>query len=148
MYESLRIDNTKSFVLGSPAMVKPRHPQPTAAELQILRVLWRQGPATVRAVQDELPGGDQVGYTTVLKLLQIMVEKGLVARDASARTHIYRAAVPEAGVKKRLVADLLDRAFDGSAMGLVMHALSAKPTTPDELRQLRAMLDKLEGDRS
>jgi predicted transcriptional regulator len=77
-----------------------------------------------------------------------MVEKGLVARDESTRTHVYRAAVPEAGVKKRLVADLLDRAFDGSAMNLVMQALSAKPATPEELKQLRALLDEMEGDRS
>jgi len=129
-------------------MAKQRVPQPTAAELQILRVLWRRGPATVRAVQDDLPGGDQLAYTTILKLLQIMVEKQLVARDESARTHIYRAAVPEAGVKRRLVTDLLDRAFDGSAMGLVMQALSAKPASPEELRQLRALLDEMEGDGS
>jgi predicted transcriptional regulator len=100
----------------------------------------------VRDVQDRLPRGDQLAYTTVLKLLQIMSEKGLVARDESARTHVYRAAVPEAGVKRRLVTDLLDRAFDGSAMNLVMQALSAKPATPDELRQLRALLDEMEGD--
>jgi predicted transcriptional regulator len=127
-------------------MTKRRAPQPTAAELEILRVLWRHGPATVRDVQDRLPRGDQLAYTTVLKLLQIMSEKGLVARDESARTHVYRAAVPEARVKRRLVTDLLDRAFDGSAMNLVMQALSAKPATPDELRQLRALLDEMEGD--
>jgi predicted transcriptional regulator len=129
-------------------MANPRPLQPTAAELEILRVLWRRGSATVREVQDDLPRGDQIAYTTVLKLLQIMVEKSLVERDESARSHVYRAAVPESGVKRRLVTDLLDRAFDGSAMGLVMQALHAKPATPDELRQLRALLDKMEGDRS
>lgn len=128
-------------------MTKRKLPQPTGAELEILRVLWRRGPATVRAVQDGLARGDQVAYTTVLKLLQIMAEKELVTRDASERTHVYRAAVPESGVKRRLVADLLDRAFDGSAMGLVMHALSEKPASPDELRQLRALLDEMQGDR-
>ena len=125
-----------------------RKPQPTAAELEILRVLWRRGPATVREVQDGLPRGDQLAYTTVLKLLQIMAEKELVARDESARTHIYRAAVPESGVKRRMVADLLERAFDGSAMGLVMHALSEKPASAAELQQLRALLDEMQGDRS
>jgi predicted transcriptional regulator len=129
-------------------MTKSRPPQPTGAELEILRVLWRRGRATVREVQDALPRGDQLAYTTVLKLLQIMAEKRLVTRDAAARQHVYRAAVPESGVKRRLVKDLLDRAFDGSAMGLVMQALSAKPATPDELRQLRALLDEMEGDRS
>jgi predicted transcriptional regulator len=130
------------------ASMNKKLPQPTAAELEILRVLWRHGPLTVRDVQEHLPRGDQLAYTTVLKLLQIMSEKGLAARDESARTHVYRAAVPEAGVKRRLVADLLDRAFDGSAMNLVMQALSAKPATAAELRQLRALLDKMEGDRS
>lgn len=125
-----------------------RKPQPTAAELEILRVLWRRGPATVREVQDGLKRGDQLAYTTVLKLLQIMAEKELVARDESARTHVYRAAVPESGVKRRMVADLLDRAFDGSAMGLVMHALSEKPASAEELQQLRALLDEMQGDRS
>jgi predicted transcriptional regulator len=129
------------------AKTPPPVPRPTTAELEILRVLWRGGPANVRAVQEGLARGHQVTYTTVLKLLQIMTDKGLVDRDESARTHVYRAAVPEAGVKRRLVADLLDRAFDGSAMGLVMQALSAKPATPEELRQLRALLDEMEGDR-
>lgn len=128
-------------------MTKRKPPQPTGAELEILRVLWRGGPATVRAVQDGLARGDQLAYTTVLKLLQIMTGKELVTRDASERTHVYQAAVPEAGVKRRMVADLLDRAFDGSAMGLVMHALSEKPASPAELRQLRALLDKMQGDR-
>jgi len=128
-------------------MAKPRLPQPTAGELEILRVLWRRGPATVHEVRDELPRGDQLAYTTVLKLLQIMVEKQLAARDETERTHVYRAAVPEARVKRRLVSDLVDRAFDGSAMELVMQALSAKPATPEELKQLRALLAQMEGDR-
>lgn len=128
-------------------MTKRKLPQPTGAELEILRVLWRRGPATVREVQDSLARGDQVAYTTVLKLLQIMSEKELVARDESERSHVYRAAVPESGVKRRLVADLLDRAFDGSAMGLVMHALSEKPASPEELQQLRTLLDEMQGDR-
>jgi BlaI family transcriptional regulator, penicillinase repressor len=123
-------------------------PKPTAAELQILHVLWRRGPSTVHQVQPELKRGDQVGYTTVLKLLQIMFEKGLVRRDESTRPHVFRAAVQEAHVKRRLVSDLLDQAFEGSSMSLVLQALSAKRATPGELRQLRELLDEIEGDQS
>ncbi len=123
-------------------------PKPTAAELQILHVLWRRGPSTVHQVQPELKRGDQVGYTTVLKLLQIMFEKGLVRRDESTRPHVFRAAVQEAQVKRRLVSDLLDQVFEGSSMSLVLQALSAKRATPEELRKLRELLDEIEGGRS
>jgi predicted transcriptional regulator len=126
----------------------PRHPKPTAAELQILQVLWRRGPSTVHQVQPALKRGDQVGYTTVLKLLQIMFEKGLVRRDESTRPHVFRAAVAEAQVKRRLVSDLLDQVFEGSSMNLVMQALSTKRATAGELRQLRELLDEIEGGRS
>ena len=126
----------------------PRHPKPTAAELQILQVLWRRGPSTVHQVQPALKRGDQVGYTTVLKLLQIMFEKGLVRRDESTRPHVFRAAVAEAQVKRRLVSDLLDQVFEGSSMKLVMQALSTKRATAGELRQLRELLDEIEGGRS
>ena len=126
----------------------PRLPKPTAGELEILRVLWRRGPSTVHQIHPELKRGDRVGYTTVLKLLQIMFEKGLVRRDESTRPHVFRAAVAEAQVKRRLVADLLDQAFEGSSMSLVMQALSAKPATPEEVRKLRRLLDEMEGERS
>jgi predicted transcriptional regulator len=126
----------------------PRLPKPTAGELEILRVLWRRGPSTVHQIQPELKRGDRVGYTTVLKLLQIMFEKGLVRRDESTRPHVFRAAVAEAQVKRRLVAELLDQAFEGSSMNLVMQALSAKPATPEEVRKLRRLLDQIEGERS
>lgn len=126
----------------------PSRPRPTAAELEILRVLWRNGPSTVSQVQPALARGHRVTYTTVLKFLQIMLEKGLVKRDESTRPHVFRAAVPEAQVKRRLVRDLLDQVFDGSAMGLVVQALSATRSTPEELRQLRALLDEIEGGRS
>lgn len=121
----------------------PAKPQPTNAELEILRALWRRGPSTVREVHEGLPKGRPVGYTTVLKLLQIMAEKGLVTRDESARSHVYTPAVTEATTQRRLVSDLLDRAFEGSAMGLVMQALAARPASPDELRQIRDMIDEL-----
>jgi BlaI family penicillinase repressor len=122
--------------------------KPTASELEILGILWRRGPSTVHEVRDALARGERVAYTTVLKLLQIMTEKGLVTRVGPTRPHVYRPATPEAGVKRRLVADLLDRVFEGSAMGLVMQALSARPASPEELQQLRAMIDEMEGERS
>jgi predicted transcriptional regulator len=116
-------------------------PDPTNAELELLQVLWRSGPQTVREVHDAVRGGRDIGYTTVLKTLQVMADKGLVTRDESARSHVYAAAVPENTVKRRLVTDLLDRAFDGSAAGLVMQALSAKRASPEEIREIRQLLD-------
>jgi BlaI family transcriptional regulator, penicillinase repressor len=125
-----------------------RLPKPTAAELEILNVLWRNGPSTVNEVQSVLARGDQVAYTTVLKLLQIMFEKGLVKRNDSSRPHVFRAAVHEAQVKRRVITDLLDQVFEGSAMSLVMQALAIKRATPEELRRLRQLLDEMEGDQS
>ena len=119
--------------------------KPTAAELDILNALWRNGPSTVNEVQAVLARGDRVAYTTVLKQLQIMFEKGLVKRDDSTRPHVFRAAVAEAQVKRRVVTDMLDQVFEGSAMNLVMQALSVKRATPEELRKLRALLDEIEG---
>jgi predicted transcriptional regulator len=124
-------------------LLVPDTPQPTPAELDLLRVLWQRGPSTVRDVHAAVER--DVGYTTVLKLLQIMTEKGLVTRDASARSHVYTAAVSEDDTQRRLVADLLDRAFGGSRLDLVMQALSATPTTREELRQIRALLDSMPG---
>ena len=118
-------------------------PVPTNAELEILQELWRDGPQTVRDVYDAVRKGRDIGYTTVLKTLQVMTEKGLVTRDETERSHVYRAAVPETSVKRRLVSDLLDRAFDGSAAGLVMQALSAKRATPEEIGMIRDMLDSM-----
>ncbi len=124
----------------------PRHnlPRPTDAELAILKVLWQRGPSTVRQVQEQLQRDRPSGYTTVLKFLQIMTDKGLVTRDESQRTHVYRASLGQADTQRQLVGDLLDRAFDGSAQKLVMQALSAKKASPEELDQIRRMLDQLE----
>jgi BlaI family transcriptional regulator, penicillinase repressor len=130
-----------------PGMAKRTLPKPTAGELEILAVLWRRGPSTVHEVRDDMARGQSVAYTTVLKLLQIMGDKGLVSRVSPTRPHVYRA-VPEAGIKRRLVSDLLDTVFDGSAMGLVMQALSTRPATRDELKQLRELIDGLEGGKS
>jgi predicted transcriptional regulator len=119
-------------------------PLPTDAELNILRVLWADGPSTVREVMQALDA-DQ-GYTTVLKHLQIMLDKGLVTRDESGRAHVYAAATQEADTQQRLVEDLLDRAFSGSAETLVMRALSSEAVTEEELEDIRALLDEMEDD--
>lgn len=120
-------------------------PQPTDAELGILRILWQRGPSTVREVRDALSAQRETGYTTVLKLLQIMHEKGLVERDESKRTHVYRAAHEEAETQRQLVDDLLSKAFGGSASKLVMQALSGKKASPEELAEIRRLLEEIEG---
>jgi BlaI family transcriptional regulator, penicillinase repressor len=125
--------------------MKPRLPRPTDAELAILRVLWERGPSTVRQVQESLSGQRVIGYTTILKLMQIMADKGLVARDESDRTHIYAARKSEEHTQRQLLQDLLDRAFGGSALKLVMQALSTRKSSPEELAQIRQLLD--EGER-
>ena len=124
---------------------QPTPPRPTPAELEILSVLWRDGPRTVREVQERLEEERPTGYTTVLKLLQIMTDKGLVRRDERARAHVYSATVPEATTQKQLVRDLVDRAFGGSASRLVLHALSTRKATREELARIRELLDRLEG---
>lgn len=119
-------------------------PRPTDAELGILRVLWSQGPCTVREVQEELATSAPAGYTTVLKLLQIMTDKGLVTRDESRRAHVYSAGEARHKVQRGLVAHLLDRAFGGSASQLMQQALASKPASPDELAAIRRLLDAAE----
>ena len=120
--------------------------RPTDAELAILTVLWERGPSTVRDVHDELNRHTATGYTTVLKLLQIMTEKGLVVRDETARAHIYEARYSEQKTQRQLLTDLADRAFGGSAAKLVMQALSGRKTNPDDLNAIRDLLDRLEGE--
>jgi BlaI family transcriptional regulator, penicillinase repressor len=117
--------------------------KPTDAELAILRVLWARGPSTVREVAAAL--GRDGAYTTILKLLQIMADKRLVRRDESARTHVYAAAFTEHQTQRQLVSDLLDRAFGGSASKLVLHALEARKATPEELAEIRRLLDQRRG---
>ncbi len=126
-------------------MTRRRALRPTAAELAILNVLWASGPSTVREVLEaQSRDGKETGYTTVLKLLQIMTEKGLVSRDESQRSHVYRARSSAEATQRRLVGDLIDRAFGGSAEKLILHALSAKPASPEELASIRRLLDDLE----
>ena len=119
-------------------------PLPTDAELGILQVLWRRGSSTVREVKEQLEREREVGYTTVLKLLQIMHEKGLVERDESERSHRYTAAVAETATERRLVGDLIDRGFSGSAGRLVLRALSARKASAEELSEIRRLIDELE----
>jgi len=128
-------------------MHKPKPPKPTDAELAILRVLWHRGPSTVRDVWEQLSPQQRTGYTTVLKLMQIMVEKGLLTRDESDRSHVYQAARTEAQTQRQVVGHLLERMFAGSAPKLVMQALAAKRATAAELEEIRSLLDKMEGGR-
>ena len=121
--------------------------RPSDGELAILRVLWDRGPSTVRDVHADLAKGRDIGYTTVLKLLQIMVDKGLVTRDESARSHVYQAAQGEAPTQACLLRELMDKAFEGSAASLVLRALSESPTDPAELEAIQATLDRLRKER-
>jgi len=122
-----------------------RLPRPTDAELEILGVLWELGPCTVRQVHDRLSKQREIGYTTILKLMQIMSEKNLLMRDESERSHVYRASVKQAVTQKQLVKDLVSRAFGGSTEKLVMQALSSKRASAEEIADIRRLLDELEG---
>ena len=126
-------------------MARTQPAKPTEAELAILRVLWQCGPSTVREVKEALDRDKPTGYTTVLKLMQIMLDKGLLDRDESQRSHVYRTAVPAEKTQRQLVSDLIDRAFEGSARKLVMQALSSQQASPDELKTIRSLLDEIEG---
>ena len=123
-------------------MSKMATPRPTDAELAILRVLWDRGPSTVRQVHDVLGRERPAAYTTALKLLQIMTEKGLVRRDETDRTHIYHARLTQDQTQRQLVRDLLDRAFGGSASKLVMQALATRRASTDELDEIRRLIDE------
>src|SRR5437667_12559509 len=124
-------------------MVDRQPPRPTDAELAILRVLWDRGPSTVRDVHDDLNRHATTGYTTVLKLLQIMTEKGLVVRDESQRAHIYESRFSEQKTQRQLLSDLVDRAFGGSATKLVLQALSGRKASTEELTAIRELLNQL-----
>ena len=117
-------------------------PLPSAAELDILAVLWRLGPSTVREVHDSMGKGS--GYTTTLKQMQLMTEKGLVIRSERFRSHVYESGVPKEQTQKQMAADLLVRAFEGSAKSLVLGALSAQRTSAKELAEIRDVLDAFE----
>jgi predicted transcriptional regulator len=120
--------------------------QPTDFELEILQELWSRGPLTVRDVHSTLNARRKMVYTTVLKAMQVMNDKGLVTRDDSARSHVYAAAIDEQSTKLGIVTGIIDQVFGGSAAGLAMHALAARPASSDELRKVQDLLDQLEGE--
>ena len=126
-------------------MARHKVPRPTDKELTILGILWNNGASTVRRVNEEMNKQQRTGYTTTLKLMQIMTEKGLVVRDDSNFQHVYQPAVSEEKTQKQVVGDLLEKAFSGSAEKLVMRALSAKKISAKELAKIRKMLDEMEG---
>jgi predicted transcriptional regulator len=119
--------------------------KPTASELEILRVLWARGPSTVREVYEALREQKSLGYTTVLKLLQIMTAKGTVRRNEEQRAHVYEACQPAEETKRQLVGDVLHRVFEDSASELMIHALEGRRTSKKELDELRRLLDEYEG---
>jgi predicted transcriptional regulator len=125
-------------------MAKRKLPKPTEGELAILSVLWRRGPRTVREVYSEFNETRETGYTTVLKMLQIMAEKGLVTRDVTQKTHVFQAALAQSEAQRRYLRDLLDRVFHGSAHRLVLQALATKKSSPAELAEIRQLLDEME----
>ncbi len=125
-------------------MAREKKQYPTEKELAILKVLWASGPATVRQVNDEIAKEQKTGYTTTLKFMQIMTEKGLLIRDDAPFKHIYKPAISEEKTQKQIVVNMLDKVFAGSAGKLVMQALSAKQVSPEELKKIRQLLDKME----
>ena len=136
---------TKEFVIfEEELLMKKNTRRPTDAELTILQVLWDRGPSTVREVYKIISSDKNVGYTTVLKLMQIMTDKELVERDESCRPQLYRPRFPREQTERQLIKDLVDRAFGGSAKRLVMQALEAKKASPSELAQIEKLLNKLE----
>ena len=124
-------------------MSKHLIPRPTDAELEILQVLWQRGPSTVREVNEVLSDRREVGYTTTLKLMQIMVEKGLARRNTETRVHVYTAAVEEAATQQRLLDQFLDTAFRGSAASLIMQALGNHPASPEELDEIKELIRRM-----
>ena len=124
-----------------------KKPNPTAAELEILRVLWDNGPLIVREIQRLMNAVKPTGYTTVLKMLQIMTEKGLVLRDDTQRPQVYRARFAREHTQRQMLKDLIARAFDGSVKALVLQAVAGKKSTREELEEMERLLDRMEGDR-
>lgn len=128
---------------------KPRSPipKPTEAELALLQILWSTGPATVREIHESSGQQKEIGYTSVLKTLQIMLEKGLVQRSTESRAHVYWATTSQAQTQRQLVRELSALLFSGSAVKLAMHALSSEPTSAEEMRELRELINRKQGDK-
>ncbi|TWU07802.1 BlaI/MecI/CopY family transcriptional regulator [Stieleria varia] len=125
-------------------MARHASSQPTEVELQILRILWNDGPSIARHIHDSLQEFKQTTYSTTVKMLWVMMEKGLLKRDDDAKPQVYRTAALQQRTQKRMLSDLIDKVYDGSAAALMLHALSSKKATTEELREIRDMLDQLE----
>jgi BlaI family penicillinase repressor len=119
-------------------------PKPTESELEILQVLWQYGPSTVRFINDKLSEQREVGYTTTLKLMQIMLEKGILVRNTDSKIHVYRAVVGESDTQQQLLDKFVESTFRGAAMKMVMQALGNHKTSPAELDEIKALIDKIE----
>ena len=126
-------------------MVKPNTLQPTEVELQILRILWELGPSPVREIHRKLEAEKGTNYSTTVKMLSVMLEKGLAKRDNSLSPQVYQAAVSQKVTQRKMLGDLIDKVYDGSALSLVLQALASRKASPDELTEVRRMLDELEG---
>jgi BlaI family transcriptional regulator, penicillinase repressor len=126
-------------------MARPTSNQPTEVEMQILRILWELGPSPVREIHKRLKAAKGTNYSTNLKMLAVMLQKGLVKRDEDAQPHVYRAALTRAKAGKRLLDDLVEKVYDGSAMSLVLQALSSTKASKEELDEIRRVLDEMEG---
>ncbi|MDI6447975.1 BlaI/MecI/CopY family transcriptional regulator [Anaerobaca lacustris] len=126
-------------------MARHKSPGPTDREMAILSVLWERGPSTVREIHETIKTDSETGYTTTLKLMQIMADKGLLSRKDAGRQHVYRPAVSQEKTQNQVVGDVLEKVFAGSAEKLVMRALSARKVSPEELKRIREMLDEMEG---
>jgi predicted transcriptional regulator len=127
-------------------LARKRNIGPTEKELQILSILWKYGPCTVREINSKINQNENAGYTTTLKLMQIMFEKGLLKRDESSKTHMYKPASPENSVQKEIVGSLLTRVFAGSTVNLVMSALSAKKVSQEELEKIKKLIRQKESE--
>lgn len=126
-------------------MARPASTQPTDVELRILSILWSRGPSPVRVIHQQLSAEKGTNYSTTVKMLSVMLEKGLVTRDESVRPHVYRAVRSQAATQKRMLRELIDKVYAGSSMSLVLQALSTQKASPDELAEVRRLLDELEG---
>jgi predicted transcriptional regulator len=126
-------------------MPRPASLQPTEVEMQILRILWDLGPSPVREIHNRLQADKDTNYSTTVKMLAVMLQKGLVKRDEKSQPHVYRPALTRAKTGKRLLDDLVEKVYDGSTMALVLQALSAGKATPEELDEIRRLLDEMEG---
>lgn len=126
-------------------MARHASTQPTDVELQILRILWEQGPSIAREIHARLEATKGTTYSTTVKMLSVMLDKGLVVRDEDSRPQVYRTAATRQKTQKRMLGELLDKVYDGSAKTLMLHALSSKKASADELAEIRSMLDEMEG---